>query len=312
VAFAAVAALFLFATTSAKAAVTAFVIDESKSFMKIGEIIDATLLGVDGDPGTPGLQPSPSVAQFPDPDGLGPITGSDTTSIYGGLYVDITGTLVGGGSVMPVASSLNWRVNNTPGVGGIPGNFTPSDTAPPGYPDPPLPGMGPLGTQMMSNYGFTIGAPLLLFQVDYNLMASWLGPARPMAPGGAFPFAPGVDALLGTYGRIVFTSVFDADSGDVIGDPLAALGTAGATPGTIVPGPGAGELTLTIPIESSFTVTLSVTPPGGLPTPVPVTFLASGVIVAVSVVPEPSSMALLGCGIVGLVACGYRLRKRRV
>ena len=55
---------------------------------------------------------------------------SDTTSLYGGFYVDITGTIAGGGTIMPLGGSINWAVNPTPGALGIPGLYAPADTAP--------------------------------------------------------------------------------------------------------------------------------------------------------------------------------------
>jgi hypothetical protein len=312
VAIVAAAALVLLATVPAYGS-TAFSIDSSKSFITIGELIDASAAFA-LPPGTVVYSTAP---QFPDPDGAGPITGSDTTALYGGFDVDITGTVLGGGTITPLGGSISWAINNTPGVAGVPGLYVPDDPYPIPGGDPPFP---PVGAQPGSNYGMLSLIPpgfpdLVLRQVYYDLVAAWLGPTRPMAAGGVFPMVPGLplagDGLIGVYsGRLAYTSFLGADSGDTVGDPLALMGTAGATPGTLALGGGPLGLTITIPIESAYTVTLDADPGPGV-TPIPVTFTASGVIVAVAV-PEPSTIALLGCGVVGLVACGLRLRKRKV
>jgi hypothetical protein len=284
VAIAAAAALFLFATTPVKAGLVDFEIVEPLSFMSISESIDLTSLK---------LGVYASVPQFP---------GSDTTSLYGALWADLQPGTIEFPLALPDA--IGYRIG-APGVAGVPGLYAPFDPiiSPPVFP--------PAGVTPGGNYGFTVGAPLFLAQIEYNLRGDLLIPGvRPLA-GTLFPFVPGTDAILGTDGRIAFSSALGTDTGDVIGDPLAAFGTGGVAPGSWDPSdPTAGPLgTLTIPIESMYTVVVTGTV-GGAPIAIPVTFFASGVIKATpKLVPEPSSMVLLGFGVVGLLAYGWRLRK---
>jgi hypothetical protein len=63
-------------------------------------------------------------------------------------------------------------------------------------------------------------------------------------------------------------------------------------------------------VASAFTVTVDLSDvlPGATGY---ATFISTGVIVATPVLPEPSSVVLLGCGIVGLAICGYGLQRRK-
>jgi hypothetical protein len=83
----------------------------------------------------------------------------------------------------------------------------------------------------------------------------------------------------------------------------------GAAGGTPFPSPFAGNVatfdgvTLTLPLTFSFTY--------GDPGDTIYEINTFGTLVAHVVVPEPSSMIMLGCGVAGLLSYGWRARKRR-
>jgi hypothetical protein len=265
VAIAAAAALVLLGTSSARATMVSFDIDITQSSMAIQQTYDLSELGA-------GVYPS-----FPQ------AAGSDTTRLDGTLLADVTPASI----EFMNPSTITFEAT---------GDYAPLD---PVTSDPSFP---PVGVTMNANYGLMTNAPLFLALVEYGLEASLQVPgARPLL-GGFFSFNPGVDALIGTAGRVAYSSVLGSDTGDVIGDPLAAFGTAGVVPGT-----WDGSV-LTLPIQSSFTIALDTgdISPG---THVYVTYAASGQIVATpSAVPEPSTFALLGFGFAGLLAHARRQR----
>lgn len=278
------AALLLFAAWPAKAGIVGMNIDPTQSFVSVSKIIDLTAIGF-------GIYTT--VAQFPDPDGPGPLTGSNKTSLSGNLIVDF-----GAGFTdisFPGGSTVNFSVNNTPGVGGVPGSYVPFD---PVTMDPNFP---PVGTTPNANYGLVVGSPLFWLEVRYNLIADLVGPVRQII-GGAFALLPGSDLLVGTDGRIAYASALDIDTSSVVGQTLAALGTGGASAGTW------DGMTLTVPIESSFTVPLEVSP-GVF---VSVTYVSNSSIVATPIVPEPASMVLLAFGALGIFTFAWRFRSRRL
>jgi hypothetical protein len=243
----------------------------------------------------------------------GPITGSDITSLYGNLLVDLTTTtieLLSGGQVY-------WAINNTPGnPGGTgpAGSYSPDDP----YPGPGVPGNPPGGTQENCNYGVKIDAPVFLTEVVHQLQGDWSttspGPRLLTPVTGIFSYAAG-DILLNSAGRIAFTSVLGADTTGIDGEAGVLFGTDGSmqpswNPLDTTAGP---DGTLTLPIESAFTVTLDTgdVSPG---THVYVTFFSRGVILATPIgpVPEPSSIVLCGLGAIGLAAYGWRRRRPKV
>ena len=305
VAIAAIAALFLFAATPAKAGIVEMIVDPAESFMSISQDTDISILF-----GLPvGSVVIPSVPQ---------VAGSDTAGMFGNMYVDL-----GGGGSIGFGLGGTITIANTDGGAG----YAPFDPVA-SSPGPNLP--PPVGVTTPANYGLFAdpgGTTLNLSLVHHGEFGTILGPGRPLTPTGGGPFGdetvfdlfPGVDFWLGTGGRIAFTSLLGSDTGDIVGDPIAAFGTAlgGFGEGTWDPTDTvAGGIphalgTLTILIASSFTIGINVAdPPIG--DDVFVTFAATGVIVATpNPVPEPSSIVLLGFGVVGFVACGWRLRKRR-
>jgi hypothetical protein len=299
VAIAAVAALFLFAAAPAMADID-FEIRQDLSFTKFTETIDLTEIGA-------GVHVT--VPQYPDPDGAGPITGSDVTSVYGNILGSwnpglLTFELLSGG-LQTLAT------NNTPGNGGVPGAYSPFDPvtkAPSGIPG---------GTNPISNYGVKVGSPLSLFQVLHQFRGDWstLAPGpRPWAPvGGTFPYVPGADFQVASSGRIAFVSVLGNDTSNNAGDPYVVFGSGGVASPTWDPtDPTAGPLgTLTLPVESSFVVELDLGDivPGATGY---ITFATFGSIIATPKIPEPSSIVLLGIGVVGLMTYGWRLRRRKV
>jgi hypothetical protein len=299
VAIAAVAALVFFAAKPALAAID-FEIIQSLSAVKFVEKIDLTEIGA-------GVHTT--VPQFADPDGAGPITGSDITTVYG----NILGSWDPGASTFELLSGglQTLAINNTPGVGGVPGTYNPFDpvvTDPSGFPGGTTPG---------TNYGVKVDSPVFLREILYDVRGDWVtgapGP-RPWAPvGGAFPYMPGADFMINISGRLAYVSALGNDTTSLAGDPSFVYGSGGATSPTWDPtDPTAGPLgTLTLPVESAFTVTvdLSDVSPGKTGY---VTFMSTGVIKATPKIPEPSTFVLLGCGAVGLVACGYRSWKRKV
>lgn len=278
----AAAALLLLAALPANAGIIDLRIDISKSFMTVSQKFDLSAIGA----GVYSTAP-----QFP---------GSDTTSLYGQIFVDYNLTtieLLGG-------SQINFATG-APGAGGVPGVYAPFD---PVVTDPKFP---PVGTTPGGNYGLSIGSPVSLKQVEHHLRGDWVsGGPRPLSPGpmgtSTFPLVPGSDFLTGTAGRIAYSSALGTSTDSVVGFPLAALATAGNTPGTWDPLGGILP-TLTIPIESQFTTLISL--PGYPSILFPVTYFATGVIVAYSI-PEPSSWRLLVCGVVGVLGIRWRRRGR--
>lgn len=286
VAIAAFAALFLFVATPAKAGIVEFVVHEPSSSMTVGFAVDVSEVF--------GLPKGSKVENA-----IPQVAGSDTAGLFGNLYVNLgTGTSVeflGLGTV---------TVKSTDGGAG----YAPFD---PVVTDPSL----PAGVTTPANFGLKTVAPdiLNLLQVYHQLAGTFVSfaGAMPLA-GTSFVMIPGDNFYLGTAGRLAFISALGNDTDSVAGDPLSILGDAIA----LVPNIGtwdpldvaAGPLgTLTIPLTSAFEIPI-VLDTGAT---VFIIFQAGGVLKATPRIPEPSSLVLLGFGVVGLVACGWRLRKRR-
>ncbi len=281
VAIAALAALFLFAT-NAQANNVEFEVDQSLSFLKnttklVGPALGGSKIG------------TPQYA------------GSDTTSFYGRMYVDIQDTTIQllPGAMISAAGGPGGSGNPlflaAPGEGGVPGLFAPFD---PVFTDPSsaTPGFNP-----NSNWGLAVAA-VGLKSVVYNLR---IDNGNAFAPSTAMPLA-GINFNLAgqgigmVNGRQAFISALGNDTDDVVGSPLAFFGSAGSDIGTW------DGVTLTIPVHSSFSFVVT-NDFGGISQ-----FLdIEGQLVLRPVVPEPATMTLFGLGIVGLLSYALRARKRK-
>lgn len=215
------------------------------------------------------------------------VAGSDTAPLWGNLSIGLTPGVV----ALQTGSTVNLLTTGVYAPGTANGD------------DPPGP---PPSTASPGNAGFMIPVfPLFLWANFYQFRTDFAATAPyPLGSGGGGPdefdltfYGVGTQGLIAFEGAIATVSTLGNGDSDAIGDPIAIFGT-GTNPLAKWDG-----TTLTIPISSSVTV-----PYPGLGS---ITYLASGTIVATPKVPEPSSMVLLGFGVVGLLTCGWRMKKRR-
>jgi len=300
VAIAALAVLFLFAT-NAQANVVEFKVVPELSFLKFGSQLSAKILG-----GT-----KTGVPQY---------AGSNTTSYYGNMYVDIQPTTI---QLLPGAS-LNAAIG-APGAGGVPGRYAPWDPVisdpvaiPPTGTTPP----GDLNLTDGGNYGEvtnTGAGPAVSILYNIRLDNGWVQDPGNPAPGANFPSTPMTlagdffnlagQAMSYSQGNFAIFSVLGAGTGrigpsdaDVLagetGDPTLFFGSAGTDIGSW------DGFTLTIPVHSTFSFVLSED------LGVTQTQNVEGVLVLIPA-PEPASMTMFGMAIVGLLSYAWRARKRK-
>lgn len=261
VAIAAAAALFLFAA-EVRANIVDFVIVQPVSTLQQSNIIFGPAIGING-----------TVPVAP---------GSDTTTMFGHIWVDITPTTI---QLMP-GSYISLA---TTGV------YPPHD---PVISDPV--GPPPVGADP-GNFGLAIPG-LGLFANQYNLRldnGNVYLPSSPMGLAGV-NFNLAGQGMQFVDGRQAFVSGLGNDTGDLVGFPVIFFGSNAADVGTW------DGTTLTIPIHSTLTFNVT-TDFGGIDE----TVIMTGAIVAVPYVPEPSTMTILGFGVVGLLSYAWRARKRR-
>jgi len=276
VAVAAAAALFLSAA-SARANVVDFVLTQNLSSVKQTIKLIGPVFAPFG--GSVSSLPQSALA--------------DQASLFGHIYVDIQPNTI---QFLP-GSYITFQ-----GKGN--GNYAPKD---PVISDPP--GPPPVGFQPNSDFGYSFPfAPLNLSATLYNLRWDFTAPPQSGIPMGVPSTPIGLagqnfdmsgQAMSYTDGRQAFVSGLGNDTGGVIGFP-ALYGTAASDIGTW------DGTTLTIPIHSKIQFNVT-TDSGGIDEQV----LITGQLVATPFVPEPSSMTLLGFGVVGLLSYAWRARKRK-
>jgi hypothetical protein len=275
VAIAAIAALF-FIATNAQANTVEFEVIQALSTLKSSTKLVGPALGGS----------KQAVPQY---------VGSDLTSFFGRMYVDIQDTTI---QLLPGAY-ISAEIG-APGDGGSPGRYAPFDpvTSDPSSANP--------GFNDNSNYGFKVDA-IGLKAVQYNIRIDngYAGTSG----GGPFPSTPMTlagtnfnlsgQAMMFADGRQAFVSALGNDTASLDNALWIKFGSAGSDIGTW------DGFTLTLPVHSewSFVVTNDF---GGISQFVQV----EGVLV-LQPVPEPATMALFGLGIVGLLSYALRARKRK-
>jgi hypothetical protein len=267
----AVAAMKLFVGT-AHAAIVDFVLVQNQSYLKQ----DIRLFGKN-------VGSTTSLPQSP---------GSDTTTYYGHIYVDITPTTI---QLMP-GSSIKAAVT---------GNYAPFD------PVSSLPvGPPPVGT-MPGNYGLTVGgafdATLVQYGLEMDFGSSPNFPSSPMVRAGdnfnlagqATSYIDGRQAGVSNFGsEIVTGSGPDPDILTLYGFGAILFGTNGSDIGSW------DGNTLILPVHSTMTWRLT-NDFGSIDEQRTLT----GQLVAVPYVPEPSSLVLALAGLIGLAVWGWRRRR---
>jgi hypothetical protein len=206
------------------------------------------------------------------------VPGSDTTTFFGSMYVDIQPTtiqLLPGAYISAAAT----------------GDYQPFD------PVVSPPTIGP-ATTPNANYGLS-NAIVGLTAVQYNLRIDnghVSAPSTPMALAGT-NFNLAGQALSFSAGRQAYFSIVQsATTESLVGARMALFGTNGADIGTW------DGTTLTIPVHSSILL-------GGDPEYLAMIGEFTGQLVLVPAVPEPSALVMAGMGLIGLVICRWRKRQ---
>jgi hypothetical protein len=221
------------------------------------------------------IKAGPSVPQaVPTP--LDPTISSDTYRLYGNMFVDWN---VGAGTFgsAPGASTLNAIIN---------GAYVPFD---PVTSNPP----GPVGVTP-GEVGIAIPAIGFVF-VSYGEKSTFVTGVPTGAVGGNNLL--GTPLILTEGWAASWNALTGGDSGSIAGIG-AVLGSGGADIATLL-----GSV-LTIPVHSSVTLDLG--------SGIFLTTADTGTIVLTPKVPEPSTMVLLGFGVVGLLTCARRMRRAKV
>lgn len=282
-ALATLAAFSLIAPT-AQAAVATFQIDNALSTLTLKSELDLSQ-----SPTAP--QILYSKAQTGVSTSPGGNTAGDTSHYIGTINADLNpGTIELLGTSSIVANSI--------------GTYAPFD---PETSDPLSPPNS--GVQTNANYGIRLAALISEVAQQHGVQMSFGAPAFAI-PTSPMPLVAGSFNLTGqamgmTAGRQAFTSAFGNDTSDITGFPtlfstftnVAQGGQAGPDIGTF------DGFTLTIPVHSKV-VTLTF---NDLGFPATVSTIYVGQIVA-HLVPEPSSVVMLGFGVVGMLAYGLRAR----
>jgi hypothetical protein len=241
-------------------------------------------------------------------------TGADKTTVFGHLYVDLQPATIQllPGSYMTLAPNTAGGYN---GVDATPAGSPPGDPLNPGAFAPFDPvihdpvGPPPQGVTPLSNFGYSFPfSPLNLYATQYHLRWDFTAPPSPNDPGGT-PSTPmgfagnnfnlSGQAMSYTDGRQAFVSGLGNDTSRVDGFPTL-FGTNGNDVGTW------DGVTLTLPIHSK--ITFRVTDDNG---GIDESVIITGQLVAVPFVPEPSTMTLLGFGVVGLLSYAWRTQRRK-
>jgi hypothetical protein len=287
-ALATLAAFSLIAPT-AQAAVQSFAIDNTLSSLKL-----QTKLDLSASPTAP--QILFSKAQVGVNTSSGGNTTGDISRFVGTIKADVNpGTIELLNSSSIVADSVGSWAPNDP----FPGPGDPLSPPNSGFTNP-------------ANYGIRLAALISLVAENSGQAMTFGAPASPYIPSfpagiptSPMPLVAGSFSLTGqamsmTAGRQAFTSAFGNDTNSIVGFPTVfSTGAGGPDVGTL----SLDGLTLTIPVHSEIPTLLF----NDLGFPAIVSTIYTGVIVA-HLVPEPSSIVMLGFGVVGMLAYGMRAR----